>query len=161
MFCRMDNIFRIIKKNDTISFPFMSLKKKKKKTVQSDYPILWFFQEVWCWVNLFTPWSDVLRQDCFSSAVPSSNLPECCPLQRPAALCVPSRLKVYGFLTPIHTAALNFLLLLQLYKPGTCLSLLNDSLLYFLFLSHCPSLTQANGLTLELVFLFFSPSWNI
>ena len=25
----MDNIFRIIKKNDTISFPFVSLKKKK------------------------------------------------------------------------------------------------------------------------------------
>ena len=31
----MDNIFRIIKKNDTISFPFMSLKKKKKKKQSS------------------------------------------------------------------------------------------------------------------------------
>ena len=55
-------------------------------------------------------------------------------------------------------AALDFLLLLQLYKPGTCLSLLNDSLLYFLFLSHCPSLTQANVLTSVMFFLFFSPS---
>ena len=39
MFCRMDNIFRIIKKNDTISFPFVSLKKNKNsQTIQfSDF----------------------------------------------------------------------------------------------------------------------------
>ena len=106
----MDNILRIIKKNDTISFPFMSL--KKKQTIQffdfsrkSDTGLTYLHLYRMCSARTTLAWFSLYHT--FLSAARSRGL-------QFSVYQAGQRCMVLSLLPTL--AALDFLHLLQLYK---------------------------------------------